>query len=105
MITLNDRRCEIVLARYHIVRRIFDGTQVYQFQIWNPSTTEWRLHAATAPLEVSVEPGFHTLLIRLPFVTALTAWAENIGQTYGACTTVQCPSRKGKGRAHDSVVA
>ncbi|KAM5532215.1 hypothetical protein V8D89_014115 [Ganoderma adspersum] len=93
MIMLDDCHCKIILARYHIVHRIFNGTQ-------NPSTTDWHLHAATAPLEVSVEPGFHTLLIHLPFVMTLITWAENIGQTYGTCTTVQHPSQKGKGRAH-----
>ncbi|KAI1786250.1 hypothetical protein LXA43DRAFT_1099397 [Ganoderma leucocontextum] len=101
MITLDERRCEIVLAMYHIVRRVFDCTQVYEFRIWNPSTTDWCLHALTAPLEVAVDPGHHTLLIRLPFVTTLAAWPEVISQTYGTCTTVERPARKGKERATD----
>ncbi|PIL28438.1 hypothetical protein GSI_08472 [Ganoderma sinense ZZ0214-1] len=98
MITLDQRRCEINLAMYHIVRRIFDSIQIYQFQMWNPATTDWRLHALTADLEVSVEPGYHTVLIRLPFVSSLTAWPEIIGQTYGPCTTIERPARKGKER-------
>ncbi|TBU51958.1 hypothetical protein BD310DRAFT_982184 [Dichomitus squalens] len=42
MITLDQPRCEIVLARYHIVRRVFDYTQVYKFRIWNLATTDWQ---------------------------------------------------------------
>ncbi|PIL33161.1 hypothetical protein GSI_04611 [Ganoderma sinense ZZ0214-1] len=101
MITLDERDCEIVLATYHIVRRIFDATQIYEFKIWDPSTTDWRLHALTAPLDVSVDAGYHTLLIRLPFVTVLTSWPEIITQAYGACTTIERPARKGKERATD----
>ncbi|PIL28224.1 hypothetical protein GSI_09636 [Ganoderma sinense ZZ0214-1] len=98
MITLDQRHCEINLAMYHIVRRIFDSIQIYQFQMWNPATTDWHLHALTADLEVSVEPGYHTILIRLPFISSLTAWPEIIGQAYGPCTTIERPARKGKER-------
>ena len=99
MITLDKPCCEIILATYHIVRRIFDCTQVYEVKIWDFSTTDWRKHALTSPLEVSVDAGHHTLLLRLPFVTTLTAWPQLISQAYGQCTTVERPSRKGKGRA------
>ncbi|PIL25429.1 hypothetical protein GSI_13319 [Ganoderma sinense ZZ0214-1] len=101
MITLDERRCEIVLATYHIVRRIFDSTQIYEFKVWNFATTDWRVHALTSPLEVSVDAGYHILLIRLPFVTSLTAWPQLISQAYGPCTTVERPARKGKERAID----
>ena len=99
MITLDQPQCEIVLARYDIVRRVFDYTHVYQFRFWDPTSTDWRSHELTAPLKVSVEAGHHTLLIRLPFVDRLTAWPEHVGHTYGTCTTVERRSEKGKERA------